>query len=83
MLCLSFTFKGVKQVNKLTIIDPRFGDTTLEFNVKDETSVAKAREEFRNRVRQGYTGITEDGKVSKSFDINERETFLLMPMVGG
>ena len=68
---------------KLTIIDPNYGDTTLEYNTEDAVSVRKAREEFNSRVRQGYTGLTEDGKISKSLDLNEKETFLLMPLVGG
>jgi hypothetical protein len=70
-------------MSKLTIIDPQFGDVAVEFSVEDKESLRKAREEFTNRIKGGYTALTKDGKVLKSFDPTEEETFLIMPLIGG
>ena len=69
--------------SKLIIVDPTQGDTTLEFDTTNTLDGKKAREEFNKKIRDGYTGVGESGKVSKSLDLDERETYLIMPIIGG
>jgi len=70
-------------MNQIIIVDPTQGDKTMTWDTQDAVAQRKAREEFLARIKKGYTGLTKDGRVVRSFDATEETTYLLMPVCGG
>lgn len=65
----------------------REGHTAIEWDVKDEASVAKVKEQFDEMISKGFLGYRIEskagGEVIRDFDPAAEEIIMNAPLVGG
>lgn len=69
----------------MRILD-QHGDTKLEFDPKEPSSVRDVEERFEELMRRGFVGFDvseEPGKVIKTFDPNAKEIIVSPRFAGG
>lgn len=82
------------QMAKLRVMDPRKGDTVLEWDRTDEKSVEAAKAEFDRIIGKNFGrhvaykvdspgGTRRSGEPIKEFDPNAEEILMVPPLQGG
>lgn len=72
----------------LRVCDPKTGDTVTTFDPTDEVQVEAVRREFKSLIANSYFAYAGEAgskvmEATRTFDPQQEETILTMPVQGG